>query len=112
MARINLLAVLSLIAGFLRAQSGPTTPKYPTFPSEIPAKIQRATSSFDYERRDVMIPMRDKVRLHAVILVPKAAKNAPILLTRTPYNATELTSHAEESAPRPDPARLRQRRWM
>ncbi len=95
MARFNLLAVLSLFAAFLRAQSGSTSPQYPAFPSEIPAKIQRTTSSFDYDRRDVMIPMRDKVRLHAVVLVPKGAKNAPILLTRTPYNATELTSHVE-----------------
>ena len=42
-----------------------------------------------------MIPMRDGVKLHTVILVPKGAKNAPILLTRTPYNARELTSHAQ-----------------
>ena len=41
-----------------------------------------------------MIPMRDGVKLHTVILVPKGASRAPILLTRTPYNATELTSHA------------------
>jgi len=43
-----------------------------------------------------MIPMRDGVKLHTVILVPKGAlgrKSAPILLTRTPYSATELTSH-------------------
>ena len=44
-----------------------------------------------------MIPMRDGVKLHTVILVPKGAKNAPILLTRTPYNATALTSHADSS---------------
>ena len=60
----------------------------------MPAKIQRATTGFDYDRRDVMIQMRDKVQLHAVILVPKGAKNAPILLTRTPYGATDLTSHS------------------
>ena len=95
MARINLLAVLSLFAGFVQAQTGSApAPRYPNFPSEIPAKLQGATSSFDYDRRDVTIPMRDTVKLHAVILVPKGAKNAPILLTRTPYNATELTSHA------------------
>jgi hypothetical protein len=41
-----------------------------------------------------MIPMRDGVKLHAVVLVPRGAKNAPMLLTRTPYNASELTSHA------------------
>jgi len=45
----------------------------------------------------VMIPMRDGVKLHTVIIVPKGAKHAPILLTRTPYNATELTSHAASS---------------
>ena len=44
-----------------------------------------------------MIPMRDGVKLHTVILVPKGARGAPILLTRTPYNATELTSHAHST---------------
>jgi putative CocE/NonD family hydrolase len=38
--------------------------------------------------------MRDGVKLHTVILVPKGAKGAPILLTRTPYDASALTSHA------------------
>jgi putative CocE/NonD family hydrolase len=44
-----------------------------------------------------MIPMRDGVKLYTVILVPKGAKDAPILLTRTPYDASGLTSHAESS---------------
>ncbi|MGH7621799.1 MAG: CocE/NonD family hydrolase, partial [Gemmatimonadaceae bacterium] len=59
--------------------------------SETPAKFTPATSTFDYQRRDVMIPMRDGVKLHTVILVPKGANNAPILITRTPYNANVLT---------------------
>jgi putative CocE/NonD family hydrolase len=66
-------------------------------PSETPGTLQPVTDGFDYARRDVMIPMRDGVKLHTVILVPKGAKNAPILLTRTPYNATELTSHSQSS---------------
>ncbi|MEO6326141.1 MAG: CocE/NonD family hydrolase [Thermoanaerobaculia bacterium] len=37
--------------------------------------------------------MRDGVKLHTVVLVPKGAKGAPILLTRTPYGATDLTTH-------------------
>ena len=41
--------------------------------------------------------MRDGVRLHTVILVPKGAEHAPILLTRTPYSADQLTSHAASS---------------
>ena len=44
-----------------------------------------------------MIPMRDGVKLHTVILVPKGAQRAPILLTRTPYNATGMVTHADSS---------------
>ena len=35
--------------------------------------------------------MRDGVKLHTVILVPKGAKNAGILITRTPYDADGMT---------------------
>jgi putative CocE/NonD family hydrolase len=64
-----------------------------TLPSETPAHFQPVTKDFDYERRDAMILMRDGVKLHTVILIPKGAKNAPILLTRTPYNADGQVSH-------------------
>jgi len=71
--------------------------QYPNLPSETPGKFVPTNDGFDYTRRDVMIPMRDGVKLHTVILVPKGAHRAPILLTRTPYNATDLTSHAQSS---------------
>ena len=58
---------------------------------ERPATLQPVTSGFNYERRVVAIPMRDGVKLHTVILVPKGAKGAPILLTRTPYDAEGMT---------------------
>jgi putative CocE/NonD family hydrolase len=74
-----------------------TPAKYPALPSETPATFTVSTGSFDYVKRDVMIPMRDSVKLHTVILVPKGARNAPILLTRTPYDANELTGHAHSS---------------
>jgi putative CocE/NonD family hydrolase len=39
-----------------------------------------------FDKREVMIPMRDGVRLHTTIFVPKAARGPlPIILTRTPY---------------------------
>jgi len=75
-------------------------PKYPDLPSETPATFTPATSSFDYARREVMIPMRDGVKLHTVILVPRSAtqsKPAPILLTRTPYNADDLTRRSDSA---------------
>jgi len=35
--------------------------------------------------------MRDGVKLHTVVLIPKGAKSGPMLLTRTPYDADKLT---------------------
>ncbi|HTG43233.1 MAG TPA: CocE/NonD family hydrolase [Verrucomicrobiae bacterium] len=82
----------------LSANSFPAeAPKYPEFPSETPSKFEPRTDSFDYVKRDVMISMRDGVKLHTIILVPQDAKAAPILLTRTPYDAAALTSHAQSS---------------
>jgi hypothetical protein len=66
-------------------------------PNERPAHFTPVTASFDYARRIEMIPMRDGVKLHTVILVPKGAQHAPILLTRTPYNADALTTHANST---------------
>ncbi len=74
------------------AQSA-STAQYPSYPSETPNQFEPRTDSFDYVRREVMIPMRDGVKLYTVILIPKGARGAPILLTRTPYSANELTSH-------------------
>ena len=73
------------------------SPAQSGLPSETPPNFKQATDSFDYTRREVMIPMRDGVKLHTVILVPNGASHAPILLTRTPYNASDLTSHAQSS---------------
>jgi len=72
-------------------------PKYPSFPSETPATFVPTNAGFDYERRDVMVAMRDGVKLHTVILVPRGAARAPMLLTRTPYDASRLTTHRESS---------------
>jgi uncharacterized protein len=59
----------------------------------------------DYRRSEVMIPMRDGVKLHAVILKPAdIRKPLPILLTRTPYGVAQ-TSCASFFASRPELAR-------
>ncbi|WP_426287939.1 CocE/NonD family hydrolase [Luteibacter sp. E-22] len=76
MLALSLVVASSLVA----AQTAPLTP-------DIPAKYDAPTSANDYVKRVVEIPMRDGVKLHTVIVIPKNAKHAPILLTRTPYNA-------------------------
>ncbi len=59
--------------------------------SDIPSKWEEPHPGYDYEKRDVMIPMRDGVKLHTEILVPMGAKGIPILLERTPYKAGSTT---------------------
>jgi uncharacterized protein len=94
----SLLLFGLMVSGSLFVQRAPAqTPSATGLPSEMPARLQPVTDSFEYERRVLMIPMRDGVKLHTVILVPRGAKGAPILLTRTPYDATALTSHAPSS---------------
>ncbi|MGH8234900.1 MAG: CocE/NonD family hydrolase, partial [Rhodanobacteraceae bacterium] len=55
--------------------------------SDIPAKWEPPQGNFDYVKREEMIPMRDGVKLHTVIAIPKGAHDLPILLERTPYDA-------------------------
>jgi uncharacterized protein len=90
-------AICSCVAHAQSPTTSPAAPKYPELPSEIPAHFTPVTSSFNFERRDQMIPMRDGVKLHAVIVVPKGAKRAPILLTFTPYDADSMVSHNASS---------------
>ena len=88
--RSSLLFLAVAITTLTHAQ----TPQYPNYPSETPTHFDPPTLGMDYTSRDVMIAMRDGVKLHTVILVPKAAKHEGILLTRTPYNAAVLTANA------------------
>ncbi len=69
--------IATLLPGTSAAQTAP--PAAATLPSETPAKVEPATGSFDYVKREVMIAMRDGAKLHTVIVIPKGAKNAPIL---------------------------------
>ncbi|MEM8661023.1 MAG: CocE/NonD family hydrolase [Pseudomonadota bacterium] len=48
-------------------------------------------ASADYQRREVMIPMRDGTKLFTVIVNKKGVSGAPILLSRTPYNTAKIT---------------------
>jgi uncharacterized protein len=97
--RVRTLRLLAAIvaAGLPVASASAQSQAQSTLPSETPAHLVPATDTFDHVRRDVMIPMRDGIKLHTVILIPKGASHAPILLTRTPYNANELTNHTNSS---------------
>jgi putative CocE/NonD family hydrolase len=87
-----------LLGGVVHAQTAtPPAPQYPALPSETPAEFKDPAPGFNYVKRSVMIPMRDGTKLNTVIIVPKGAKNAAILLTRTPYDAASMVNHADSS---------------
>ena len=60
--------------------------------TERPAKFVPTIDQYGYTRRVVDIPMRDGTKLHTVIAIPKGAKDAGMLMTRTPYDAEKLAS--------------------
>ena len=65
--------------------------------NDIPKEFKAPTVEQDYTRRVEMIPMRDGVKLQTFILIPKGARNAPILLTRTPYDASQRSQREASS---------------
>jgi putative CocE/NonD family hydrolase len=82
--------VLAMLAGGAWGQAkNDVNPEY-----KAPAEAAK-----DYEKRVVMIPMRDGVKLYTVIVIPKAAIAnkgfAPMVLTRTCYNAAGRASRSD-----------------
>jgi predicted acyl esterase len=71
------IAALSLVIGSARgfAQQVEGTPPVPSF-----------------DKTEVMVPMRDGVKLHTNVFVPRGfAANLPIILVRTPYGSKGRT---------------------
>jgi putative CocE/NonD family hydrolase len=62
-----------------------------------PLAFNAPRAGFQYVRREVMIPMRDGVNLFTVLIIPKVPRGVrpslPVVLERTPYSATRLTSY-------------------
>ena len=85
---LPVLAILAVAPLVLAAPTPPLTP-------DIPAKFVAPDPGADHVRREVMIPMRDGVKLHTVVLVPKGAKRAPMMLTRTPYSADKRSTRTQ-----------------
>lgn len=62
---------------------------------DIPRTFTPVRTDFDYDKREVEIPMRDGTKLHTVIFTPRGLTDpAPFLLTRTPYNADGRATRA------------------
>jgi uncharacterized protein len=82
--RFAILATAACLP-FAPSVLGQTPPLTP----EVSSTFAQPVAGDDYVKREAMIPMRDGVKLHTVLVIPKGARRAPILLTRTPYNASQ-----------------------
>jgi putative CocE/NonD family hydrolase len=88
---------LLLLAGIAMAVTPLAAQQSPAPAGDIPPGFAYPIEARDYVKREVMIPMRDGVKLYTVIVIPKGATNAPILLTRTPYNASGRANRVANS---------------
>jgi uncharacterized protein len=82
------LAILAaVLAAAATAQTPPVTPMTP----DVLDSYEQTLPGADFIRREAMVPMRDGVKLYTVIVMKKGATKAPILLSRSPYDAHHST---------------------
>ena len=83
-----------LAAALVFCSSGATAqtpPRVTPMTPDVVEKYEQTLPSADFVRREAMVPMRDGVKLFTVVVMKKGATNAPILLSRTPYDAHKST---------------------
>lgn len=90
MRAVLLLSSLALLSVGVQAQQQPA--------GDIPAQFKLVDTANDYIKHEVMIPMRDGTKLYTVIVIPRNATNAPIVLTRTPYNAKARANRSDSAS--------------
>ena len=89
MRSVWVYAVVAIFALYARAdEPSPNT----LAAGDIPEKFEPVTALMDFDKREVMIPMRDGVKLFTVIVIPKGAAHAPMILDRTPYSAAKFVT--------------------
>ncbi|MDT9598822.1 CocE/NonD family hydrolase [Sphingosinicella rhizophila] len=80
--------------GFAFAQTRSAPPDDTVSLKDIPESFENKAPEADFIKRVEMVPMRDGVKLYTVIFIPKGARNTPIILTRTPYDAAGRSSRS------------------
>ena len=82
---------VSLLLFAATTASAQTPPPVTPMTPDVIEKYEQTLPSADFIRRDAMVPMRDGTKLYTVIVMKKGTANAPILLSRTPYDAHKAT---------------------
>jgi putative CocE/NonD family hydrolase len=93
----SLPAILLCAVVMAAAESQTLSDVTPMTPDAVPSYDQIRPEA-DYIKRVVMIPMRDGVKLYTVIVMSKGTGGAPILLSRTPYDAKKSTARTKSQS--------------
>ncbi len=91
---VSLLAGAALFTGTAAISqnvAAPSPPRVTPMTPDVIDKYEQTLPSADFIRRDAMVPMRDGVKLYTSIVMKKGSANAPILLSRSPYDAHKST---------------------
>jgi putative CocE/NonD family hydrolase len=83
------IALCLVVASNLAIAQDP--PRVTPMTPDVIDKYEQTLASADFIRRDAMVPMRDGTKLYTSIVMKKGTANAPILLSRTPYDAHKAT---------------------
>ncbi len=91
---VSPMSIASVLAPLLLAQSAAAPATTPATPApatpmtpDVVASYDPVLPEADFIRREAMVPMRDGTKLYTVWVMKKGTQNAPILLSRSPYNA-------------------------
>jgi predicted acyl esterase len=87
MRKLASLALASSLIAIISPAAAQVTPMTP----DVVASYDEVMPFADFVRREAMVPMRDGTKLYTVIVMKKGVTNAPILLSRTPYDAHSAT---------------------
>jgi uncharacterized protein len=84
------------LAALLAARESPGSACNAQIANDTPPTFTVRRLPGDYQWRDVMIPMRDGVRLHTLILIPAHTQHAAILLTRSASGAENTLAATDD----------------
>jgi putative CocE/NonD family hydrolase len=87
MTKTSLRLAASLLPLFAVASAPPSSAPVTPMTPDVVASYDAVRPWADFDRREVMIPMRDGTKLYTALVMKKGTRNAPILLTRSPYDA-------------------------
>jgi putative CocE/NonD family hydrolase len=83
--------ILLAIAFAATVAAAQTPPRVTPMTPDGVDKYEQTLPSADFIRREAMVPMRDGTKLYTTWVMKKGATKAPILLSRTPYDAHHST---------------------